>query len=214
MYGLKEIRTEIEQLKGRRKQIRDTISFLNKTDQELTTKFELAQQAQLIFQIVAQETQQQLEYHLNELVSLALKAVFGDHAYELRMQFKINRGKTEAQPLFTREGKNRLPMKSTGFGPVDIAAFFLRLTLWSLENPSRRSVLIYDEPFRHLNDPRGDLHTKAASMIREASTRIGSGLQMVIITQKHELIDVGDKIFSIDQRDGRSYIKGDGNDKN
>lgn len=189
--------------------MRDNISVFESRIQELNTNLELAQRTQLIFQLVAQETQQQLEYHLNELVSLALLAVFGDDAYSLRMQFRINRGKTEAQPKFVRNGKERTPMKSTGFGPVDVAAFFLRLTLWSLENPRRRGVFIYDEPFRHLNDPQGRLHAKAAQMVREASSRIGQGLQIIIITQEHELIDVGDKVFAVDQHDGQSYIKGE-----
>jgi chromosome segregation ATPase len=209
MYGLSKLRTELERSKGRQSQIQDTLAMLEKKIKTQTTRLETAQQAQLIFQIVAQETQKQLEYHLNELVSLALKAVFGKDAYELKMQFRINRGKTEAQPLFIREGKKRLPMKSTGFGPVDIAAFFLRPTLWSLEKPQRRGLFIYDEPLRHLNDPQNIYHTKAAGMIRELSTRIGQGLQIIIITQKHELIDVGDKVFAIGQRDRRSYVKGE-----
>jgi len=209
--NLNEIRKSLERKKGKRDHVKQQISNATKSIESNKAKLIFAQKGQLILQIVAQETQEQLEYRLNELVSLAQKAVFEDEAYALNMQFNIKRGKTEAQPLFVRRGKTRTPMYGTGFGAVDIAALILRPTLWSLEEKTKRKrpTFIFDEPFRHLNDPTENLHRKAAQMLRDISKKVNQkngGIQMIVITQNHILADAGDKIFQVDQKNDRSFL--------
>lgn len=204
---LSNFRTKLSEYQGSKKQIEKNISNLKSDIKKSKSNLITIQEAKLIIQTVAHDTQNQLEYHLNELVSLAMKAIWRENAYELKMQFNIKRGRTEAEPLFVKDNKKRRPLKNTGFGPVDVASFFLRPTLWSLENPKKRNTFFYDEPFRHLNDPEGILHKRAAQMIQEASKRIEGGIQIIIVTQKHELIDAADKTFYIDQKNGKSFIK-------
>lgn len=194
---------ELSHIKRQKKQ---TKTNLSKSEQKLKT----AQDAQLILQIVAQQTQSMLEYRLNELVSLAQIAVFQDDAYSLEMQFDIKRGRTEARPIFTKNGKQRRPMYGTGFGAVDVAALVLRPTLWSLESVGKRKrpSFIWDEPLRHLNDPSWKLHERACKVLREISSKVNKpdGIQMIIVTQNSALCDAGDKVFHIDQKRGKSFI--------
>jgi len=208
---LNEIRQMLERKKGKRDHIKTQIQNTEKSIALNKNKLVHAQKGQLILQIVAQETQEQLEYRLNELVSLAQKAVFEDEAYELNMQFNIKRGKTEAEPQFVKHGKIRRPMYGMGFGAVDVAALILRPTLWSLEERSKRkrATFIYDEPLRHLNDPTENLHRKASQMLRDITKKVNQkegGIQMIIVTQNHILTDAGDKVFQVDQKNGKSFL--------
>lgn len=163
------------------------------------------QKAQLIVQIVAQQTQEKLEYRLNELVTLAMFAIFQEDAYQLKMRFDIKRGRTEASPLFIQDDKERRPMYGTGFGAADVASFALRPTLWSLETPKKSPFFFLDEPFRHLNDPTHTLHKRAATMIKDMSEKLD--IQIVIITQNEALCDAGNVVFHIEKKNGKSYIK-------
>ena len=202
MTNIKKYRYKLEQKKGQQKQVQENIARHEIDLKTAQDNLANAQQAQLIIQVVAQETQEQLEYHLNELVSLAMIAIFGDDAYALKMAFEIKRGKTEVQPKFERNEMEYNPILGTGGGPVDVAALTLRPTLWNLEKPHRRAVLFLDEPLRFLSV---NLHEKAAELLSEISHRLG--LQIIMVTHSEALAEKADKVFVIDQKDGQSFIK-------
>jgi len=200
------MRQKLERAKGKQDEILNQIELSRKEIQEKKEHLVNCEKARLIIDIVSLETQSQLEYRLNELVTLAMLAVFREQAYKLKMRFDIKRGRTEASPLFTKEDKERRPLYGTGFGISDVGSFALRPTLWSLEEPKKRPFFFLDEPFRHLNDPEKILHRRAAEMVKEISKKLD--VQIVIITQNETLCEAGDVIFKIDQkRNGHSFIR-------
>jgi len=85
------------------------------------------EEALLIAQEVAQQTQEELEFQVSALVTNALASIFPD-PYEFKVEFEIKRGKTEAAMFFTRGGEEIDPLTASGGGVVDIAAFALRLS--------------------------------------------------------------------------------------
>ena len=205
--NLNDIRTIIDNKKGQLSHINKQIDKAKKQIDIDEDNLIYAQEAQLILQIVARETQESLEYRLNELVSLAQLAIFQDDAYNLAIEFEIKRGKTEAKPMFEKDGKKRRPMFGTGFGAIDTAALVLRPTLWALEvdNKKKRNTFIYDEPIRHLNDPTQKLHRRAADMIKNISKQLN--IQIIIVTQNNTLTESADKVFKICQKNGKSFLK-------
>lgn len=201
---LNELKEKLSEAKGTYKRI---VSDIDKTKQTIDRNQKHlinCEKAQLIVQIVANETQSQLEYRLNELVTLAMQAIFQEDAYELNMQFDIKRGRTNASPLFVKNGKKRRPLFGSGFGMADVASFNLRPTLWSLEQQKKRPVFVYDEPFRHLNDGSFALHKRAVSMIKELSEKLN--IQIIIITQNEALCEAGDIVYNVYQKNDISYI--------
>lgn len=200
MGGLKEIRQNLDQLKGRqsliKEQIRDTREVINKKG----VRLEYIEEARSILQAVAQKTQQKLEYHISEIVTLALNSVF-DEPYQLKVVFTPRRGKTEADILFERDGEVFDPMGASGGGPVDVAAFALRVALWSLQNPRTRPVLILDEPMRFLSR---DLQPRASRMLVEISERLG--LQIIMVSHNPELIEAAHKSFEVTMKKGISHV--------
>jgi DNA repair exonuclease SbcCD ATPase subunit len=158
-------------------------------------------EARTIIQTVAQDTQKELEYHVSELTTLALASVFPD-PYKLTLSFDLKRGRTEATLSFERGDGNKVdPMSASGGGPVDIAAFALRVTMWSLSQKTI-GVIVLDEPFRFLSL---DLQERAADVLLDVSKKLG--LQFLMVTHEAEFADNADNILQVRIEDGVSYCK-------
>lgn len=189
---VKELRTKLDRLTGSR----DTVSSELKKTKVAFTKasrdLSATEEAQALIQLVAEKTQNLVRYHITELGSTALEAVFGGDI-RLGLEFRQNAGKTVADIFFLRNGKPVDPLGSDSGGASDIAAMALRCSLWSLQRPRARPVMILDEPLKNINDDTRKMHRKAADMIKLISQKLG--MQFLIITALPELEDVADKVF-------------------
>jgi len=196
--SLSQIRIQVEQARGKFDRLQ------SERDQTVKTMYQLEEdqcnieQARVVFQTVAQQTQAQLEYFITDIVSLALTAVL-DNPYQFKTEFVLKRGKTECEFFFEREGQTIKPLDASGGGSVDVASFALRCSLWSLNK--NRPVLVLDEPFKHLSK---NLHPKALQMLKEVSEKLG--IQIILITHSEELVEDADKIFNVKLVKGVSYI--------
>jgi len=132
---------KIEQLKGKRAFLQKQANALEKQKIELADKLVSVEEAQAFIQQVAKETQEQLRYHIEDIVQLALDAVFPGE-YDFRVIFEIKRGKTEARLCFLRNGIEIDPLTSAGGGVSDVVAFALRLAVWSLGKTRRLIILM------------------------------------------------------------------------
>ncbi len=155
--------------------------------------------AQVIIQQVSRETQEQLKFHIESIVSMALEAVF-DEPYKFKVLFEIKRNQTEAVCKFERDGELIDPMTATGGGAVDVASFALRVTLWSLGKT--RSTIILDEPFRFVSQ---DLQPRAGALIKELSDKLG--IQFIVVTHSQIMVDAADKVLVARLKNGRSKVK-------
>lgn len=194
-----QFRKNLEQLKGRRKQIESKIQE-NKTNIRLYKKEkEDTEKAQLIIQKVAKETQDEIIIHISDIVTLALNSIF-DEPYEFKLDFVPKRGKTEAEIYFLKEGKKIDPMRSSGGGAVDIASIALRIALWSISN--RDNTIILDEPMKFLSK---NYLEKAIDMIKMLSEKLK--IQFIIVTHIEELVDKADKVFYLQIKKGITKIR-------
>jgi len=186
-HDIKFFRQALERKKGRRDQIRRDLETNGEAVKQLHLRSIYCEEAQTIIQNVAQLTQSELEYHVSELVTLAMAAVFED-PYELKVEFTQRRGRTEADLFFVRGGAEMDPMGASGGGAVDVASFALRVALWSLGQPRTRNTLVLDEPLKWLKG--GDLPEKGAAMIKEISDKLG--LQIIMISHIPDQIEGAD----------------------
>lgn len=186
---------------GRREQVKSSITRhtsnlrrLRRVGRFLLTSMAIAQQ-------VARETQQDLEYHISESVSLALAAVFPE-AYEFSLSFEARRGQTEADPKFIRNGEEVNPLEASGGGPVDVACMALLVALRELERPLSRNTMILDEPFKNVSE---DLQEAASAMLKELSEQLN--LQFFVSTHQQALIESADRVFEMKQRkEGKWWV--------
>ena len=200
MERIQNLRNRIEREKGQKIQIEKSIQDLK--DKLLDSKRSLVrhEQAREIVREVGLATQQQLQVHISDIVSLAMESVFDD-PYELLVEFVQRRNKTECDLLFSRDGHKMDPLDSSGYGAVDVASLALRIAAWSMQMPKKRNVIILDEPLRFLSEDKQD---RASLMIKELSDRLG--IQFIIITHNATLAGYADKTFKVRIRNGKSIV--------
>jgi DNA repair exonuclease SbcCD ATPase subunit len=159
------------------------------------------EQARDSIHIVAKNTQEILEYNLNSIVSEAMETVFDD-PYEVKIEFVVKRNKTEADIHFVRRGMKYEPLTSSGGGTIDVSAFAIKLALWSLKAKKTRKCLIFDEPFKNVNDPSRTLHQRLSEMVSNICEDLG--VQIIMVSLEEEMIDNCDRSVHITKKDDES----------
>lgn len=145
--------------------------------EQARSRLQDAEQAQGIIQAVAQGIQQQAHRRIAGIVTRCLETIFGEQAYQFKINFEQKRGKTEAQLIFERDGQAYAdPTRQIGGGVVDVAAFALRLACLVLSRPPVRKVLILDEPFSKI---RGEQYRRRVRDLVESLAE-ELGIQFVI----------------------------------
>jgi hypothetical protein len=190
---IKQLRNKLEQQKGKKLEVENTVSTLQIDLQEKKRDLRRHEQAREIIKEVGQKTQNQLSLHISDITSMALEAVFPE-PYELQVEFVQRRNKTECDLYFTRERNKVKPMEASGIGAVDVAAFALRIASWTMQIPHTSPVFLLDEPFKHL---------------KEISKRMG--IQMLMISDeripREDIIEAADKVFEISIKNKISKVK-------
>lgn len=147
--------------------------------------------AQAIVQEVAETVQSHAHRRIASVVTRCLETVFGEDAYEFRIDFEKKRGKTEARLLFCRDGLEIDPLTAAGGGVVDVAAFALRLVCLVLSKPPKRRLLVLDEPFRFLSRD----HTPA---VRQLLLSLAEEMKVQIILVTHNAALRAGKVVEIE----------------
>jgi DNA repair exonuclease SbcCD ATPase subunit len=201
MSDIRALRNHIEQLKGKKAQILQTINQLQDGLKDHQKDLRRHEEAREVIREVGLKTQQQLQYHIGDITSLALSAVYND-PYTLVAEFVQRRNKTECDLYFTRDKERVDPLDASGGGVVDVASFALRVASWSMQKPQSDNVLILDEPFKNLS---ADLLPRAGEMLKQISERLG--LQIIMVTHAEQLTETADRVFTVTQRKGISKVK-------
>ena len=197
---IQALRNKLEQQKGQVSQIEKSVKELNLKLRKNKRSLRHHEQAREVIREVGLKTQQQLQYHISDITSLALEAVF-NNPYELIAEFVQRRNKTECDLFFQRDGSKVDPLTASGVGAVDVAAFALRVASWSMLRPHTRNTVILDEPLKFLSN---EYQEKASVMIKEISKKLG--IQFIIITHEPILAGYADKVFETKIRKGVTRI--------
>ena len=197
---LLKLRQIIERKKGQKDKVISLLYSCKDEIRQLKKEIDFSEQARAIIQKVAQETQRQLEWHISEIVTLALASTF-DNPYIFKAEFVQRRGKTECDLFFERDGFRVDPVAEAGGGAVDVTAFALRVAMWSLARPKWRNTLIFDEPFKNINDKSRRTQERVAEMVKVLSRKLK--LQFIVITMIPELEEIADRVFELALRKGR-----------
>ena len=200
---LQQLRKVITQQAAVKQSLQKTLEELETDKLDEKAKKLWAAKTLSIIQIVGRETQQQLEYRISELSTIALESVF-DEPYQLRLIYEIKRNQTESRIVLEREGIEFHPLSSTGGGVVDTVGFALRVSLWNLAIEKTKAVLVLDEPFKFLSQ---NLVPVAAQMLQEISKKLG--MQIIMVTHMEPMIESADKVFRIINQNGISKVKKD-----
>lgn len=198
MSRLKQLQTKIATMKQNRILLKNQIKEQSQKLTQIQNETLDYSKALEIIKQVALQTQNELEFHISSLVSMAMQDVFQEEAYELKLNFVEKRNKTEVEILFERNGIQVDPLTGSGGGAVDVASFALLLSLWVIQHPRTRNTIILDEPLKWLKG--NDLPIRGAEMIKNISQKLR--IQIIMVSHSPELIEASDKIFEV-KKDGK-----------
>jgi len=198
---LNELKNLYERQVGKKEQVEQDIVLLNSEIKSNRKNVKNLEKAHEIVKIVGGETQQQLQYHISDITSLALESVF-PNPYKLVLDFVERRGKIECDLLFERDGNLVKPKDATGFGAMDIASLALRVAAWSMKSPRTRPTIIIDEPIKNLSAQH---HEPASQMIKELSDKLG--IQFILTTHIQALASYADRLFNVKLKNKVSTVK-------
>jgi len=168
-------RDKIYSAKGKKTLLQKQIDDAKVVKESKKVELETIEKAQAFIQSVAKATQEQLKFHVEDVVNLAVEALFPNE-YVFSIDFNIKYGKTSADLIFTKEGYPVDILKQAGGGLVDIASLALRIAIWSLSKTD--NVLILDEPVARIQP--ASLQRVAWELIKELSRRLH--LQFIIVS--------------------------------
>lgn len=196
---LNKLKRDLDRKLGQRELLLKNTKSIHKTIAYKEEYLEDLKQARILAQTVAETTQQKLEFHISNLVTMALNSVFED-APEFKAKFVQRRNKTECDLVFVKNETEYDPIEGGGGGPADIASFALRIATWSLKKS--RNVQVLDEPMKFLSR---DLQEKASEMIKMISEKLG--VQIIMVSHIPELIASADKVIQVENTKGEAKAK-------
>lgn len=202
METVKELRNEVSRLKGSRDSIKKQMKSAKARIDALKQEIQVYEEARELIRHAAIKTQEQLQYQISDITTVAMNAVFDD-PYEVSIEFVQRRNQTECDIYFVRGEDKVNPLDASGGGAVDVAAFALRVASWAMPESRTMPVIVMDEPFRFLDKER---QHRAADMIQELSSRLG--VQFIIVTHEEALTEGADEIFNVDMVKGKSKVVG------
>ena len=182
----------IMQAKGMRNQLRHDLSSSKELLEETKYELHVLEKAQVFLQSIAQGTQCQLKFHIEDIVNMALETCFPGE-YDFKLNFNIARGKTECELVFLSRRTQREvdPMNASGGGVVDVACFALRTACYVLEQ-GIDDVIVLDEPMKFVSE---DLRERVCEVIKTLSWKLG--VQFIIVTHIQEFVDIADRVFQV-----------------
>lgn len=198
---IQTIRRTLEQRKGARDKVKKDLKESRKERIRQNLRLQQTEKALEISKQVGLKTQQELEYHISNLVSAAISSVFPDNPYKFRALFIERRGKTECDLMLERDGELIDALSSAGGGVVDITALALRIAALSMRSGKIRPLLLLDEPFKHLSI---DLQDKAECMLHELAGRIG--IQIICNSHASSAVENTDRAFEVKLHSGRTIV--------
>lgn len=191
LYKLDRILEWYRETKAYRDAKEVTLFNLRQQKEAHESKLYRLKESRAIVQIVAQKTQEKLEFRISKMVSTALAAVYDDPE-EFQIEFRQFRNRTECWPWLVnpKTGHKRTPAFSAGGGALDIASFALRCAIWSIKKT--RPCLILDEPFKYVSL---GLQNKCSEMVKRLTDKLN--LQVIMISHLPRINIAADRNIKI-----------------
>jgi DNA repair exonuclease SbcCD ATPase subunit len=152
-----------------------------------------------VMNAVAALAQVETKEMIEELITKALQAVFGED-YRFELDSQVSRGKPEINMYVVKKGVRRSLKDEEGGSVAVLVATVMRVVLSAMNCRQYRNVIILDEP---LKDSSKDKFEFLGEMLKQLSEMLG--FQFIIVTHEAELASNG-KIFTVTQDNGVSEV--------
>lgn len=171
---------------------------------KLMVDLKTSSEALQLIKHVGVRTQKRTVFKIENLVTTAIRDVFGKDGYDFEMELTYTKRSLAVSFFFVRDKERYDPLECCGYGVVDVACFALRIAIWSL-NPSRR-VLILDEPFKNVSE---EYRERVGQFVRKVSEQLN--FQFIITTHMPELAMHAHRCFRLKKSGKKTTVTVEGN---
>ena len=163
------------------------------------------EKVQMLFTEVGNYAREQLKVRIEETVTAALLAVFGEG-----LTFRINMYQVGGQPaaewqVISQYGDLEVaasPEDARGGGITDVVSLTLRLAMLELVRPKPGGPVILDEPAKMVSaEYAGNL----AYFLKQYAA--STGRQAIMVTHNAALAEMADRSYLVTQNEGVSEVK-------
>jgi DNA repair exonuclease SbcCD ATPase subunit len=203
--SLQQMRAHYNVNKGQRdllqSQLQTAQTELTQAKQDITTW----ESVQILLGKVSEFARTQILEHIQNTVSAALYAVFGEgYKFQIAMKTIGNQPAAEWQ-VVSSYGDTEVvsdPENSRGGGIVDVVSLALRLAMLELLRPKPEGILMLDEPGKMISQQYAP---NLAYFLKQYAAKMGR--QILLITHNPVLAEVADRSYLVTQTDGVSEVK-------
>lgn len=182
-------------------QLQDNQNNLGQTRQNLATW----EQVQVLFTKVSEYAREQLKTRIEETVTAALTAVFGEgYTFRINMRQLGNQPAAEWQVVsqYGDEEVAASPEDARGGGITDVVSLALRLAMLEILRPRPEGPVLFDEPAKMVSaEYAGNL----AYFLKQYAEK--TGRQVMLVTHNPQLAEAADKSYLVTQKDGVSDVR-------
>lgn len=182
-------------------QLQDKQNNLGQTRQNLATW----EQVQVLFTKVSEYAREQLKTRIEETVTAALTAVFGEgYTFRINMRQLGNQPAAEWQVVsqYGDEEVAASPEDARGGGITDVVSLALRLAMLEILKPRPEGPVLFDEPAKMVSaEYAGNL----AYFLKQYAEK--TGRQVMLVTHNPQLAEAADKSYLVTQKDGVSDVR-------
>ncbi|NLI12503.1 MAG: hypothetical protein GX425_07750 [Peptococcaceae bacterium] len=199
-----DLKNKYNQAIGQLSLLEEQLDKKRKDFNQIQNDIQIWQMVQILFTKTTDAAREQLKTRIEETVTAALLAVFGEG-----YTFKINVRNLSGQPaaewqVISRYGDIEVaagPEDARGGGIVDIVSLALRLSLLELARPKPGGPVILDEPAKMVS---AEYLPNVAEFLKQYAAR--TGRQIILVTHAEPLAEVADVSYRVMQRNGTSEV--------
>lgn len=202
---LSEARSRRDQARGQVHLLQVNLDEKKAAKERAEADIELWRQVQLLLAKVSDYAREQLKKRIEDTVTAALQAVFGDDSLRFQVMLRQLGGQPAAEwEVVSRYGDAEIansPEESRGGGITDVVSLALRLALLELYRPKNTGLLILDEPAKMVS---AQYAPNLAFFLKQYAQR--TGRQILLVTHNPALAEAADVAYEVTQRAGKSEV--------
>jgi len=193
MINIEQYKNKLNEYKGQRNSINKLLSEERTLNKKLSQDALDSTLALDILTYVGRQTQDQLTFRIESLVTTALEYVFGAR-YKFKAEFDIKRNQTECNLWLEEDGSKIDPIKDTGGTVNDIISAALRISTWSLQTNKSSPMFTMDEPGKFISK---NMRGAFSEFLKNLCDKLN--IQIIMATHSDEMIESADNIIRIEK---------------
>ncbi|HHX18350.1 MAG TPA: ATPase [Clostridium sp.] len=193
--------------KGRKEQLIEQRSKLEKTLQRCIDNIELLEKVRILLSRVSEFAREQARVQIESLVTNCLQFIF-DTNLEFGIEINEVRGRAEAEfyviSNYTGQVIKTKPQDARGGGVIDIISLAIRIAMLECSDDEIKGPVILDEPAKHVSD---EYIVQVSEFLKQVTLMFKR--QVIMVTHNKHLREMADKWYKVEMIDGISIVKTD-----